>query len=887
MAGPLAQFQTALSDRYAVERELGSGGMATVYLATDLRHGRQVAIKVLRSELVPFVGLERFLAEIRTTAGLHHPHILGLIDSGDVDGIPYYVMPYVDGESLRDRLTRDGPLPLDDALRVAREVGDALDYAHRHGVVHRDIKPENILLSDGHALVADFGIALALSAAGGSRLTQSGLALGTPQYMSPEQAAAERSVDARSDIFSLGAVVYELLTGTPPHSGPNAQAIVARLLSEPPTPVSVLRPGVPPSVDAAVMRALAKSSADRFGTAAAFVQALDQSAVPVRRWSWRRLAAVGAAAAVIAAAVTLGMQWRGSAPRARAGRITHLTRDPALELDPALSPDGRTIAYAAGPLGDMRIFVRQIDGGRPIAIAEGLHEHQRWPQWSPDGSRIVFQAGQAERQNNPRTRPNALYIVPALGGTARPLVRDSSWSAITPAWSPDGRRIAYVRASGVYGRSIEVVDSSGRPEARALVDSADTPHALRWSPDGSMLAYVSDNPRFLLGTTHLGNDAPSSIWVLTVADGQSHRITNADAINVSPVWTPDGRVLLFVSNREGSRDLYRVSIGRDGTAEGAPTRITSGLNAHDIDIARDGRTLAYAAYTAYSHIWSVPFPTTGTASLVNARQATSGAETLEGFALSADGQWLAFDSDRSGNGDIWKVRVDGDQPVQLTTDPSGDFVQDWSFDASEIVFHSFRAGRRQVFIMSADGSGAQQVTSEPGGAANPDLSPDAMSIAFEMTVAGRDEVFVTSRETRGGPWGRPRRITTHGGADPSWSPDGRHIAYIQDGLRVMSPSGTDDRLVVPGRAGDVGIMPSAAYWSADSRTIYYKAYDERERSSIWAVPLVGGTPRPLIRFDDPARPSTRREFATDGKRLYFVISEPQSDIWLMELLPTR
>jgi serine/threonine-protein kinase len=711
------------------------------------------------------------------------------------------------------------------------------------------------------------------------------MAVGTPQYKSPEQAAAEPVLDARSDVYSLGAVTYEMLTGTPPHSGPTTQAIIARLISEPPTPVSVLRREVPPAVDAAVARALAKSPADRFTTAAAFVEALEAEHAPIRARSWRRLATMAAAAVVVAAAVALGMRWRAPAESIHAGRVTHFTRDPELELDPALSPDGRTIAYVAGLPGDMRVYVRQIAGGAPIAVAEALHEHQRWPQWSPDGSRIVFQAGTVERENNLRARPNALYIVPALGGTPRPLVRDSSWSAITPAWSPDGARIAYVRARGIYGRTIEVVDSTGRPEARALLDSAESPHALRWSPDGSMLAYASMNPRFMFGTVHIGNDAPVSVWVLTVADGKRHRITDDKTINISPVWMPNGRTLLFVSNRGGSRDVYRVPIGRDGEPTAAAERITSGLNALDIDVSRDGRTLAYAVYTDYSHIWSVPSPTAGPTTLAQARQVTFGDETVEGFGLSSDHQWLAFDSDRSGNGDVWKVRVDGGAPVQLTTDPSGDYVQDWSFDDREIAFHSFRTGRRQVFVMAADGSGVQQVTTFPTDAMNPEFSPDAMSIAFEVDVGGLDQIYVTSRTRRGGPWGAPRRLTTHGGSDPQWSPDGRYIAYIQDGVWVMSPSGGEDRLLVRGRTGDVGIMPLMPYWSADSRTIYYKGYDEQERSSIWAVPLAGGTPRPLIRFDDPTRPSTRREFATDGKRLYFVIAEPQSDIWLMELLP--
>jgi len=242
-------FTASIADRYHIERELGSGGMATVYLAEDLRHHRRVAIKLLHEELGAAVGLDRFQKEIELTARLQHPHILPLFDSGGADGRLYYVMPVVDGESLRQRLDRERQLPLDDALRIATEVADALHYAHRHGVVHRDVKPENILLHDGHAVVADFGIALAVEAAG-DRLTQTGISLGTPAYMSPEQASGERVIDAQSDIYALGAVTYEMLAGTPPHTGPTAQATIARVLTERPTPLSVLRPDSPRAVEA-------------------------------------------------------------------------------------------------------------------------------------------------------------------------------------------------------------------------------------------------------------------------------------------------------------------------------------------------------------------------------------------------------------------------------------------------------------------------------------------------------------------------------------------------------------------------------------------------------------------------------------------------------------
>ncbi|HEX5819900.1 MAG TPA: serine/threonine-protein kinase, partial [Gemmatimonadales bacterium] len=273
-AGPAERLAANLADRYRLERELGQGGMATVYLAQDLKHDRRVAIKVLHPELSAVIGGERFLSEIKVTANLQHPHILPLFDSGAADGLLFYVMPYVQGESLRAKMSREKQLGVEEAVRLASQVASALDYAHRQGVVHRDIKPENVLLHDGTALVADFGIALAATNAGASRMTATGMSLGTPAYMSPEQAMGDREVDARSDVYSLATMLYEMLVGDPPHSGSTAQAIVAKVLTEKPVPVTVHRDTVPSNVAAAVQKALAKLPADRFASAADFAKAL-------------------------------------------------------------------------------------------------------------------------------------------------------------------------------------------------------------------------------------------------------------------------------------------------------------------------------------------------------------------------------------------------------------------------------------------------------------------------------------------------------------------------------------------------------------------------------------------------------------------------------------
>ncbi len=270
----ISRLSTALADRYKIEREIGAGGMATVYLAEDLKLHRKVALKVLRPELAAALGPERFLREIEIAAKLHHPHILALHDSGEVDGFLYYVMPYVEGESLRDRLNREKQLPVEDALQIAREVADALGSAHRHDVIHRDIKPENILLEEGHAVVADFGIARAIHAAGGEQLTETGLAVGTPAYMSPEQAMGSKELDGRSDLYSLGCVLYEMLAGQPPFTGATVESIVHQQIAVEPRPVTELRPAVPAEVVAALSRVLSKAPADRFSPAAQFAEAL-------------------------------------------------------------------------------------------------------------------------------------------------------------------------------------------------------------------------------------------------------------------------------------------------------------------------------------------------------------------------------------------------------------------------------------------------------------------------------------------------------------------------------------------------------------------------------------------------------------------------------------
>ena len=448
MSGKVPEgLAAALADRYRLERELGQGGMATVYLAEDLKHHRQVALKVLRPELASALGPERFLREIETTANLRHPHILPLYDSGQAGEFLFYVMPYVEGETLQDRLNREKQLPLDDALRIAREVADALHYAHGRGVLHRDIKPANILLEAGHAVVADFGIARAIDVAGGDRLTETGIALGTPLYMSPEQAAGEKQLDSRSDQYALGCVLYEMLAGQPPFTGPTAQSVTRQHLAADPPLVTQLRPTVPEEVGSALQRALAKAPADRFTDVGQFAGSLGQLSPTISRSGAtaatprQRRFTTAIAAICFVAGVTVGWALLSSRmPRPmQLGRRTQVTLDPGLEIDPALSPDGKFLAYS-GPKGELE--VRQVEGGVPIPVVKNGAGEGRWPVWLPDGQRLAF------------ISPRGVELVSALGGVPRLLV-PSTRPIRGVALSPDGRTLAFGLNDTLYAQPID------------------------------------------------------------------------------------------------------------------------------------------------------------------------------------------------------------------------------------------------------------------------------------------------------------------------------------------------------------------------------------------------------------------------------------------------
>jgi serine/threonine-protein kinase len=894
VAEHLGHLTDALAGRYTVERELGQGGMATVYLARDLRHDRLVALKVLRPELAVSLGSERFLREIKLAAQLQHPHILPLHDSGEAAGFLYYVMPYVQGESLRTRLARQGELPVHDAVKILVEVTDALAYAHANGVVHRDVKPDNVMLSGRHALVADFGVAKAVSeATGRQQLTSAGVALGTPTYMAPEQATADPNMDHRVDLYAVGVMGYELIAGRPPFSGRTSQETLAAHLTQRPPPLCAQRQACPPALEAVLLRCLEKRPADRWQSADELLAQLEPLATPsggttpaatrpveglaVRsRSAWRWVAPAVLFALLVAA---LGYVFTRPPPVVQLGRRVQLTLDPGLEIDPALSPDGGLVAFAAGPLGRTRLYVRQVDGGTPVALTRGDGGGARVPRWSPDGRRLLFLS---ER---------GLEVMPALGGASKLVVGVERGVWADGTWAPDGSSIAVARGDSVLVYPVE--GGPGRGVARLP-----EVHSCAWSPDGRRLACVSGNRSFVT-TEDFGNLAASSVWLVPADGGSSVRVTDDDALNMSPAWLRGGATLLYISDREGGRDLYQLHLTRAGRPKGEAARLTTGLNAVGVSVAADGRRLAYVTFTQTSNVWSLPVPASGVTGVSGAEPVTTGAQLIESFDVSPDGRWLAFDSDRGGTPQLYRMPLVGGEVEQLTSGAEPAFAPAISPDGREIAYHAFQGGTRQVFVIPAEGGQVIQVTTGSGQWQNPEWSPDRGELAvLKAYRTPAQELVLVTRDDRAR-WGSPRTLAKLGSFG-FWSPDGRSILTatgvvgLPRTLTVVPSAGAggEGRVVLAVRdpATDVAPAGFTGYaWSADGRAIYFVGQDPRDQSfAVWRLPAAGGAPRPLVRFDDPTHRWTRTTgIRVRGGRFYFNLGDQQSDLWMAEITASR
>jgi eukaryotic-like serine/threonine-protein kinase len=880
------RLQAALNRSYRLERELGQGGMATVYLAEDLRHHRKVALKVLRPELAATMGPERFAREIEVAARLQHPHILGLLDSGDVDGFFYYVMPYVEGETLRDRLARSGELPVHEAVRLLGEIADALAVAHQQGVVHRDIKPENVLLSGRHAMVMDFGVAKAVTEASGrQQLTTAGVALGTPAYMAPEQATADPQLDGRVDIYALGVVGYEMLTGHPPFHGLNPQQTLAAHVTQSPAAVGLQRPGLSPALEAVIMRCLAKRPADRYQTADELVAVLEPLATPsggMTPTHTQPVVAVRAggmgmaikwfasAAAVLLIGIgALFFRRHGETPMLSLTKFTRLTSAPGLEILPALSPDGKFLAYTGvdARTSIHKIYLRATDGGGALAITDSLPGDQSSPDWSPDG-RLVF----ASVDKN----GGSIVIMSPTGGSVRIAYRVPEGRSVplAPRWSPDGRQIAFEQ-----GDSALVINQDGAG-LRLVAELVDV-HSLVWSPDGRWLAGVRNNSAFVYGNLGaFGNLAASTVFVVPASGGAPRMVSDSTTLNISPIWLRNGSGLLYVSNGGGGgRDIYQQQIGRDGRAEDPARRITTGLDAHTIALSRDGRRMAYSKYNSDVNIWMVQVPPGGSASVRSAVPITRGNQTIEQMRISPDGESLAYDSDLNGNADIFVVRADGGTPRQMTDNPSDDLAPDWSPDGTQLAFHSFRTGNRDIFTMNADGTGLVQITSDPvherfaiWGTNN--------TLAYARDSARALAVEEVTRATSSEPWGRPKWLANVGNLTGTTSNHSSYLVIDPKGRPAMVASGGGP--LQPILHSDK--VPAGSYvrMPGDGRTLYFFSKDSIG-AFIGAADLSRGTIRKVVTFDEPGRENTRGVFDTDGSRFYVTFGDHEADIYVAEV----
>ena len=737
----LLQLEAALSDRYRMVREIGAGGMATVYLAHDLRHDRDVAIKVLHPDLGAALGADRFLAEIKTTAKLQHPHILPLLDSGDAGGLLFYVMPLVEGETLRARLEREQQLPIDVAIRIATEAAGALDYAHRHGVIHRDIKPENILLHDGRAVVADFGIALAVSAASGPRMTQTGLSLGTPQYMAPEQAMGERKIDGRADVYALGAVLYEMLIGEPPFTGATVQAIVAKVLTERPTNPTAVRDTIPRHVEATTLKALAKLPADRFATPALFADALAHPEI---------MAATAAAHAA-------------STNDSRRGVRRYLAASPViyalLASTAAIAAVGWLRHNRESPQLQVGVVVAEVPGMATAANAASRMALSR------DGSLLALTAWDSTR--TPR------LVLRSLTDPEAGVTLASSMPANNPAFSPNGQSLAFLSAGSqliqVFRRSTRTVQTLGLGYyARGLTWTDDS--TIVFASRGKLRRWrVSDREPEVLGVGTERADSTEFLFpyavstnlvLLQIGQGtnselatfslRDNRVTKLGIHGGRPTYI-DGGIVTYLS--DGT--LWGVQVDESTLKiAGEPQVIvgpSGGSRVSSYAAARNG-ALVVARGSDASTLKLVVVDRTGKArSLVNEQR------VFRWPRYSPDGKRIAVTVQTGANtGDLYIVRTgagptDAGTLERITSD-SVSLESEWDPDGLSLIFsrRSRTGNPRRLERTAADGSGKPALLlTRPSSMYEAAITPD------HKTLIWREDAPLTARDILSAPLDSP------------------------------------------------------------------------------------------------------------------------------------
>jgi serine/threonine-protein kinase len=815
MTDVLGRLTTALESRYRIERELGAGGMATVYLAHDVRHDRKVALKVLRPELSAILGAERFLHEIKTTANLQHPHILSLFDSGEADGLVFYVMPYVEGESLRDRLMREQQLPVEEAVRIAREVADALQYAHTQGVVHRDIKPENILLHGGHAMVADFGIALAASRSEGStRMTETGMSLGTPHYMSPEQAMGQREITAKSDVYALGCVLYEMLSGEPPFTGPNAQAIIARVMTEEPRSLTLQRRTIPPHVEAAVNAALQKLPADRIASAAEFAEALQGrgsvqtpvgtaarseaavSAPPAGGWRPRLrdpVVLVTSLVAVASLAVAIGLARRTEPPARPPVRFIMAATDSTKPTDnfpwpAAISPDGGTMVYTvAQRAASTTLYMLRTDQLEARAIPGTTNGYQ--PYFSPDGTWLAFEMGGKERKV--RLDGSAPVTIGDAGGA-----NGADWTA--------GNEIVLGAQGRFHGLS-HMSAGGGAPVALTQPDTAKGERDHLWPialADGKAIVfaiYSGSLAASRLAITSLDDGAVTRLGIagirpLAVLDGmlvyvQADGAVMAVALNARrtrvegrpiPVHDPvpvtsgfNGNSGVFVSS--GGAMVSSLSdtrgrlamVSRDGRRDPVSPQIRGFTFAR---LSPDERRIAAVVTDDGKHdVWIYDLAL-GTFSRLTT------AETVSSVEWSADGSRVLFVAEGENGGNaVWSQPASGGtQAEKLFEHTATTTMATMSPDGKSLLVNALGGDSWAILRVSLDSARVGRTyLANKGNLHAPQFSPDGKWVALVSDESGRDEVYVRSFPD---PASRIP-ISAAGGSEPTWSRDGSRLYY--------------------------------------------------------------------------------------------------------------